>query len=128
MYSLFVKFCSFHLQDSADTSQQLAGLEVVVEQPFTLDCQFSAPPRVQSIMPAQPEPSQFLAPAGVLGGNPKAAVTLPLGPPAVMLACITAMAPCQVILCSVRLPGFNKLATLCVDMLPRCCLYVQTAS
>ena len=77
-------------------SQQLAGLEVVVEQPFTLDCQFSAPPRVQSIMPPQPEPSQFLAPATAHGANPKAGVTLPLGPPAVMVACITAMAPCQV--------------------------------
>ena len=76
--------------------QQLAGLEVVVEQPFTLDCHFTAPPRVQSIMPPQPEPSQFLAPAAGHAGKPKAAASLPLGPPAVMIACVTAVAPCQV--------------------------------
>ena len=81
------------LQGCAEASQQLAGLEVVVEQPFALDCRFSAPPRVQSIMPPQPEPSQPVAPATT---TPRAAVVLPLGPPAVMLVCITAVAPCQV--------------------------------
>jgi len=84
------------LQESTEVCQQLAGLEVVVEQPFTLDWQFSAPPRVQSIMPPQAEPSQFLAPAAGHAGNPKATATLPLGPPAVMIACVTAVAPCQV--------------------------------
>lgn len=47
-------------------------------------------------MPPQPEPSQFLAPAAGHAGNPKAAAILPLGPPAVMIACVTAVAPCQV--------------------------------
>ena len=86
------------MQEPAEAAQQLAGLEVVVEQPFALDCRFSAPPRVQSIMPPGPEPSQFLAPSSALASNPRVAVTLPLGPPAVMVACLTAMAPCQVIL------------------------------
>ncbi|KAL0042524.1 hypothetical protein WJX79_002345 [Trebouxia sp. C0005] len=85
-------------QESPEVCQQLAGLEVVVEQPFTLDCQFTAPPRVQSIMPPQPEPSQFLAPTAGHPGNPKAAATLPVGPPAVMIACVTAVAPCQVVI------------------------------
>ena len=84
------------MQESEEVAEQVAGLEVVVEQPFTLDCQFSAPPRVQSIMPPQPEPSQFLAPGSAMSGTPRGAVTLPLGPPAVMLVCLTAMAPCQV--------------------------------
>ncbi|DBA90115.1 TPA: hypothetical protein ACH3X1_003431 [Trebouxia sp. C0004] len=85
-------------QESPEVCQQLAGLEVVVEQPFALDCQFSAPPRVQSIMPPQAEPSQFLAPAAAHAGTPKAAATLPLGPPAVMIARVTAVAPCQVVI------------------------------
>ena len=84
------------MQESEEVAEQVAGLEVVVELPFTLDCQFSAPPRVQSIMPPQPEPSQFLAAGSALSGTSRGAVTLPLGPPAVMLACLTAMAPCQV--------------------------------
>lgn len=90
-------------QESTEVCEQLAGLEVVVEQPFTLDCQFSAPPRVQSIMPPQAEPSQFLAPAAGHAGNPKAAATLPLGPPAVMVACVTAMAPCQVVIHEIQI-------------------------
>ena len=90
------RVCSVDVQDSAEVTQQLAGLEVVVEQPFALECKFSAPPRVQSIMPPGSEPSQFLAPSSALAGNPRTAVALPLGPPAVMIACLTAMAPCQV--------------------------------
>ena len=52
-------------------------------------------------MPPQPEP-----PRGLAAGSPRATafvannfrsgVSLPLGPPAVMTTCLTAMAPCQV--------------------------------
>lgn len=90
-------------QDLTERSQQLAGLEVVVEQPFTLDCQFSAPPRVQSIMPPQTEPSRQASAAGLGGSSARAGAVMPLGPPAVIIACLTAMAPCQVTIKTIQL-------------------------
>lgn len=92
------------LQSSQERAQQASGLEVLVEQPFSTDFRFSAPPRIQSIMPPATDPSAA-TPQG-LGqprAGPKGGAVLPLGEPAIMVACITAIAPCQVLHCPFQL-------------------------
>lgn len=92
------------MQDCQDTAQQVSGLEVVVEQPFSTDFRFSAPPRTQSIMPPPSGPSQTPQPALGLSqaalaqtqGVPKGNHVLPLGSAAILVASINVMAPCQV--------------------------------
>lgn len=75
----------------------------MVEQPFSIGFKFSAPPRTQSIMPPPPDPRQTpTKPLGLPQGGPgqsqKAVegTVLPLGSPAMLVACITALAPCEV--------------------------------
>lgn len=93
-----------HMQDCQDSSQQISGLEVLVEQPFTTDFSLKAPPQVQSIMllPLQPPltalPASRLpqAEAGLPQGSPKPLPVIPLGSPAIMVACIDTMARCEV--------------------------------
>ena len=93
-----------YIQDCQDTAQQVSGLEVAVEQPFSTDFSFSAPPRTQSIMPPPSGPSQTPQPALGLSqaalaqtqGVSKGTHVLPLGSAAILVAKLTIMAPCQV--------------------------------
>lgn len=87
------------MQDCQDKSQQISGLEVAVEQPFTTDFSFTAPLRTQSIMPPQdPLPASGVSQAAVAQaqGGSTSTLVIPLGSPAVMVACINAMVPCEV--------------------------------